>query len=282
MQLVKKLFKFYIDSNLHVGIAGASFTAVSLLYLGDKGIALTPIFVFFSTVLGYHFIRIFENYDVTNESLGAFLKKQSNLTLGILFLALLGVLCIGLEIGIAHLWILSPAVAITFFYAIPILIYKGQKVTLRTYPKLKLVSIAIAWTLVTVVFPLQGFFVDLSIWILFIQRFLLIMVLVIPFDIRDMQRDAVSLQTLPQQIGITNTKKLGLLFLLFFMSFSFFRFPREEMYILLDLILFVVSLAFLYKSNLKQSTYFASFWVEAIPIFWVFLTWMFAYFIFIF
>jgi len=279
MQLLKRFFNFYIDSNLHVAIAGASFTAVSLYYFNSSEFTLFPLFVFFSTILGYHFIRVFENYESDTDAVFSFLNKQSHVVLSLSIIALLGVLYIGLLIGISKLWILVPAVIITFFYAIPIVSYKGKKVSFRNFPKLKLISIALAWAITTVLFPLAEQLTELAVWILFLQRFFLIMVLVIPFDIRDLKSDALHLQTLPQQIGIRNTKKIGILFLVVFILLSLFQYGFEKKNFISDSMILLISLFFLVKSNAKQPTYFASFWVEAIPIFWIIQICLFTYYL---
>ena len=169
----------------------------------------------------------------------------------------------------SQLLILIPAFLLTFWYAIPIFKYKNKRVPLRSYPALKLFSIALVWSIVTVLFPLQHQISETHVWVQFIQRFLLIVVLVLPFDIRDVKIDMPDLNTLPQQIGVSKTKKAGVLLLLLFFILSFFRAPLNEVIILSDLFVFVISLLFLIKAIPEQSKYYASFWVESIPIFWL-------------
>jgi len=269
MQFFKKLFAFYVESNLHVSIAGASFTAVSLLYLEGKIEGLYPLFVFFSTLLGYHFIRIVDKYEYGEESIGNFLSELSIEIISLLVISFFGILYVGSRIGMSQMWILIPAVLTTFFYAVPILKYKGQKVTLRTYPRLKLLSIAFTWSIVTVLFPLQEYLGEKVLWLLALQRFLLILVLVIPFDIRDLKVDALSLQTLPQQIGIKRTKAFAAFFLLLFIGISFIRISNAVHLVIIDACIALISFYFLFRANINQSKYFASFWVEAVPIFWM-------------
>ena len=75
--------------------------------------------------------------------------------------------------------------------------------SLRRVPFLKIALIALCWTYVTVVLPhwLEGgqwkgtFWADLGL------RFLLVIGLTIPFDVRDLARDEARLRTLPQVIG---------------------------------------------------------------------------------
>jgi hypothetical protein len=95
------------------------------------------------------------------------------------------------------------------------------------------------------------------------------MVLVIPFDIRDLQYDASYLNTLPQRVGITKSIVIGVLFLLVFLFGSFLQISLGQNHLPADLFVFMISLGFLIKSKPNQSKYYASFWVESVPIFWL-------------
>lgn len=71
---------------------------------------------------------------------------------------------------------------------------------LRNIPGLKLFLIAFSWAGITVLFPLIQNYMSIRItdWITFIQRFLFVLVITIPFDIRDINYDNNELKTLPQ------------------------------------------------------------------------------------
>jgi hypothetical protein len=273
MQVLKKLFRFYVESNLHVGLAGASFTLITLFNYSEINKIIFSGFVFFSTVLSYQFIRIFENCECTYKSVLFFINKQTVAIKALIAIAVVGMIYFGWLIGISKLWILFPAVLLTFWYAIPVLKKNNKRISLRNYPNLKLFSIALVWSIVTVLFPLQEQIVEIYVWLLFIQRFILILVLVIPFDIRDMYSDTPDLATLPQQIGVGNSIKVGMLLLIMFVIVSFFRFPIDEVIVLSDIFVFVITLLFLLKTTPNQSKYYASFWVESIPILWLLFLW---------
>ncbi len=269
MQLMKKLIKFYVESNIHVGIAGASFLLISVYGLNIDNVFISPLFVFFSILLSYQFIRVFENCTCTYYSVLSFLKKQPFDIIVLIFVSLIGTVYFGSLLQLAQILVLIPAVLLTFWYAIPILNYKGKKVSLRNYPKLKLFSIALVWSIVTVLLPLHSQIFETHVWVQFTQRFILIMALVLPFDIRDIEIDIPDLKTLPQQIGVSKTIGVGVLLLVLYLVLSFLRFPLNEVIILSDLFVFIISLLFLIKASPKQSKYYTSFWVESIPIFWL-------------
>src|SRR5690606_8884320 len=83
---------------------------------------------------------------------------------------------------------------VTFLYAIPILpkrFFIDQKKNLRNIGGLKVYVIALVWAGVTVLLPvmdISGVFTS-DVLIIAIQRFLLVMLLMLPFEIRDLQYD---------------------------------------------------------------------------------------------
>mgnify|MGYP000615923378 CR=1 FL=1 len=63
MNYLKRIFEFYIFSNMHVALAGFCITKITLLKFGYSE-NLTPLFVAFSIVVSYNFIRLYEiKYD---------------------------------------------------------------------------------------------------------------------------------------------------------------------------------------------------------------------------
>lgn len=194
------------------------------------------------------------------------IKKQTSSVLFINLVSLIGVSYYGLKIGLSNFWVLVPSLFITIGYAIPFFKINDRLCSLRTYPSIKIFSIALVWSIHTVIFPLQEQLYDPQVWLLFIQRFFLVIVLTIPFDIRDMSMDSPFLQTLPQKIGVLNSKKTGVFYLTLFLFLSFLKQPFSTYVLLSDIIIFVSSLIFLVLASEYQSKYYASFWVESVPV----------------
>lgn len=278
MRLLKKIVDFYVFSNIHVGIAAACFAMVSMYNSRGEYMMYFSYYIFFSTVLAYHFIRVFENCECTFIAVSAYLKKQPIEVLSVGIIAFLGTSFFGFKIGFNALWILIPSAFLTFWYAVPLFKYKGERISLRNYPTVKMLSIALVWAMVTVLFPLQDYLTESRIWIEFVQRFFLIMALALPFDIRDLNKDELHLQTLPQKIGVLKAKRVGIQFLVLFFILSFFKFPLSANTILIELVIFILSLLLLVKTKPIQSKYYTAFWVESIPIIWLFIILVFVVF----
>ncbi len=271
MKFIEKIIDFYVFSNIHVGIAAACFAMVSVYNNSGQFMMDSPYYIFFSTVLAYQFIRIFESCECAFKEVFGYLKKQPKEDLFVGISAFLGSVFFGFKIGLNGLWILFPAAFLTFWYAIPVFKYKGERISLRNYPTAKMLSIALVWAMVTVLFPLQDYLLETSVWIEFVQRFFLIMALAIPFDIRDLYTDGSHLKTLPQQMGIVKAKRVGSQFLVLFFMLSFLKFPIDAKTIFIELLIFIISLLMLAKTKSLQSKYYTSFWVEGLPILWLVL-----------
>ena len=126
------------------------------------------------------------------------------------------------------------------------------------------------WAGVTVVVPILDAHDILDyqkVTLLFLQRFLIVAVLILPFDIRDIKYDVISLQTIPRKIGIQNTKKLGFVLLLFALVIEFLISTQTTSKNIFLGFSFAI-LFFLMRAKENQSKYYSSFWVESLPIAW--------------
>ena len=144
---------------------------------------------------------------------------------------------------------------------------------LRNVSGLKVYIIALVWAGVTVVLPLLNNHVplDTNVVVTGFQRFVFVTVLMFPFEIRDLNYDSLKLATIPQQIGIKNTKMVGVLLLMLFFLLEFLKPQLNVEHTVGMLITMFVTLMFLIFANRNQGRYYSSFWVEGIPLVWLLL-----------
>ncbi len=272
MQVLKKIVDFYIFSNFHVALAGFSITKVTLINFGISN-NLTPFFVAFSILLSYNFIRYYEikkNRLIWFESW--FFKNTIKIVVLTIFAALgLGYILLLADFNLKSLVILFPFAFMTLFYAVPLFKIGKTEISFRNFPAIKIFSIAIAWAGISVFFPLDeaNYQFTSSVYLEFFQRILFLLAIIIPFDIRDVNADLKSLKTLPQILGITNSKVLGILLLFGFVLLEIFKENFTYFELLTVLIVSIISGFFLWFSSPKRSRYYTSFWVESIPIIWL-------------
>jgi hypothetical protein len=250
MRFVKQIFDFYIQSSIHVAIA-----VVCLVYITDfsndlNHLVVYPTCVFFGTVVGYNFLKYFQIFQK-----GKFHHKKYY---GILIVSLLSVF------GFLYffLWLERSVQILILVSGLLVLIYPF----LRKLGYLKLFFVSLVVTIISVFIP---FYIakrmDSDFYLTFIQRFLILVSLVIPFEILDSSTDAQSLQTLPQQFGINSTKLFGILHVILFIILEYFKVNSS----LLSLPIGIISGLFILFSTIERNKYYTSFWVESVPIFWL-------------
>ena len=156
-------------------------------------------------------------------------------------------------------------------YATPI-----RHKTLRQVPYLKVFIIAFIWTIVSFVVPLIEANIEFcftpKLWFEITERFCWIILLLIPFEIRDYIYDKGFIKTLAVGFGVNLLKAIGIS-VIFLLITSRVIFKDLDCNMLYCVIYFSLGLAIL-CANKRQNKYYASFWVEALPVFWIIL-WIF-------
>ena len=150
---------------------------------------------------------------------------------------------------------------------------------LRNQQGMKLYWVALCWVIITVGLPyLEAYkpnIISLLFWSL--QVGIYVIVASLPFEIRDMHKDDHSLKTWPQQVGVQATKKRGygmlLAATLLLLLFPYVSWILKCTTIFTQLLLFI----FLWNSSRTRTFYYFSFWVEALPLFWLLFVELFSY-----
>lgn len=265
MKFLQSIFNFYINSSIHVALAVYSLARITEKYFHLPYNEIINYVLFYGTITGYNFIKYAGIAKLHHRSLTKNLKIIQVFSL-LCFLLLIYYASKLTPILLSSFFVLGMC---TVFYALPIF---GASRSLRELPTIKIWIIALIWALSTTVIPVLAAnqFVDTKLVFLTIQRFLFVVVLTLPFDIRDLQFDKRALRTLPQILGVARIKKLGFVFLGIIMLIEFFVSPDKQ-HKTIFILVFLGMLFLLQRAKVKQPKYYASFWVEAIPIFWFFL-----------
>ncbi|WP_417874599.1 hypothetical protein [Xanthomarina gelatinilytica] len=272
MALLKQIFNFYIDSSIHVALAVFALSWVTLLEFGIPYDRAVLYFIFFASITGYNFVKYFGLARFHHRSLTNWLKLIQVFSL----MCFIGMCYFALKLELISLVAILGFGVVTFLYAIPFLpnkiLYDKHK-NLRNVSGLKVYIIALVWAGVTVVLPILNNHVplDTNVVVTGFQRFVFVTVLMFPFEIRDLNYDSLKLATIPQQIGIKNTKIVGVLLLMLFFLLEFLKPQLSVEHTVSMLITMFVTLMFLIFANRNQGRYYSSFWVEGIPLVWLLL-----------
>ena len=269
MKFLKRVFDFYINSSIHVALAVCSLVCITLLEF-DQGVSFNLLFfVFFATVTGYNFVKYFGLAKFHHRSLATWLKYIQIFS----FFCFLGLLYFTFQLNMKTLYILIGLGVITLLYAIPFLPKKYflDKGNLRAISGLKIYVIAFVWSVTTVIVPLveSEHFITHDVLIGSLQRFIYVLVVMLPFEIRDMRYDSLKLSTIPQRIGLQKTKLIGAILALQLLVLELFKdeLVLGQFFVLVVVVLLMVLL--LVQSNIQQRTYYSSFFVEGIPMIWL-------------
>ncbi|CAM1335116.1 hypothetical protein [Tenacibaculum aestuariivivum] len=265
MKFGKILFDFYINSSIHVALAVYSFARITEFYFGLSYNEPLDFFLFYSTITGYNFIKYAGVAKLHHQGLTMRLKLIQIFSL-ICFLLMCFYAC---KLHVNTLLFFFPFGVLTFLYAIPFL-SRFQK-NLRSIGYLKIIIVAFVWMGTTVFLPFfdAGIRFSNEVYLIAIQRFLFVIVLILPFDIRDLKYDAIYLQTIPRKIGVKQTKKLGYILLI---NCLFLEFIVMSNVVSKNIFLFIfsVTLILLMRSSEKRTYYYSAFFVELVPIMWCF------------
>lgn len=272
MKVLKRIFDFYINSSIHVALSVFSLAWITLLEFElpyDKNVLF---FIFFASITGYNFVKFFGLAKFHHRSLATWLKYIQLFSLVCFLLMCYYVL----QLEQTTLVYISVFGVVTFLYAIPFLpkkIFLDEKQNLRSLSGLKVYVIALVWCGVTVFLPLANadFLMNWDVSITAIQRFVFVLVLMLPFEIRDLQYDSVKLATIPQQIGVKKTKLIGVLLLMVFFFLDYLKDDMQLMNLLVLLVVTAITLLSVVLAKKEQSKYYSAFFVEGIPVLWLLL-----------
>src|SRR5699024_7401468 len=100
------------------------------------------------------------------------------------------------------------------------------------------------------------------------QRFLFIIVLTLPFDIRDLGLDEPQLGTIPQLYGTERVKLISVALLSLVAVLEIFKTGVISPQIIVLMVILAITYYLVQKSTRTPSTYLVSFWIEGVPILW--------------
>ena len=218
MTLIKRIFDFYLDASIHVALAIFSLVHVTALTLNINVPQELYIFIFFGSIGCYNFVK----YGVEAEKYilvaNRYHKNIQFFSFGCLLIAFYQLFFLS-ERVIVTLFIL---VAITGLYALPVL---PRHKNFRSLSGLKILIVATVWAGTTVILPAISKLevISWNVKVETFQRFMLVLILLVPFEIRDLKYDSAALKTLPQRVGVKGAKLIGWSWAIIFYAATFLK-----------------------------------------------------------
>jgi hypothetical protein len=266
--LLKRFLDFYVNSSIHVALAVLSFCFLTAFELDINLSMKFYVSIFCASVAGYNFVKYFGVAKFHYRSLTTKLKYIQLVSL----LSVIVLTYTSFMLRIESQLLLGFLAIITFLYAIP----PGIKApnNIRSIGGVKIYVVSVVWVVTSVVLPLletQQLLV-LDHFLMGVQRIFILVVLMLPFEIRDLERDEDALSTIPQKIGVQNTKILGCALLLDSLILEFLKQQSREGCFLALILASLILAVFLLLSHPHRSRYYTALFVESVPIIWVVLT----------
>jgi hypothetical protein len=275
MKWFKTLMDFYIRSSLHVAFC---FVALAKVYNNSYGFYvpfLYYVFLFCAALAGYNLIK-YGLIWVKKPIKGAWIIKAMTIVATCIALACTADFSL-------YAWpLLIITIIINCVYVLPLWNGKG----LRYSPFFKLFSVSIVWAILIIAIPqflhydaclsplrMSEFSICFEpstlIELHTLKIFILVLVLCIPFEIRDLKYDEENLHTLPQVLGVKWSKRTGLLLCAFYLASVFYNLNLENQFYIAESIMLLILALSIWFSDKFKSDYYASFFVEAIPVLWL-------------
>ena len=266
MKWPPKLFDFYINASIHVGLAVISFLLITVHSLNISVTNNLLYFVFFSTILAYNFLKNSRNLRENIKNGG----KEFSLMLVLSFFSLIVASISAFTLPSRIIPLISILVLLLILYIVPVF---PRDRNLRSLGLLKVIIVAIIWTGITVLLPVlaDDAFLSWDVWILSLQRFLIILAMMIPFEIRDMYLDPPGINTLPRKYGVSRTKQIGVFLAVLSLILIYFKDELNTTVISVRCVMTIILCILIIRTPEYPSKYYASFWVEALPIPWLLL-----------
>jgi 4-hydroxybenzoate polyprenyltransferase len=201
--------------------------------------------------------------------------------IGISSIASLAVLMLAIKLSLSSLLLLISISILAISYNAPILKIGSRRFGLRSIPGAKLFIIAGVWACSCVWLPImelktEGFMVSGTDALLLIsKRFLFILAITLPFDIRDLYQDRIfGLKTIPVLIGETNALRLcqALLFVYLLLLYIFVENINTGI-LALTMTVFLTSFL-IFNTKIKKSEYYYFFLLDGTLLLQFVTVWM--------
>lgn len=258
--LFKKIIDFYVDSSIHVALAAYAFIRMTMLLLNISYDESVACFGFYGTITAYNCIKYFL----------FFIQREAQITIKLKLIFVISL--ISCSASIYYYFQLETISKLLSLFAFCIALIYGFSLfgglkAARNWIGFKVFLVVFSWTIITFLLPVVNAKLEFTqgLFLCGIQRFVLIYALMCVFEIVDLQFDAISLQTIPQRIGVKQTKLVGFTYLILYLILEFFK---TNQFILIDLFFVGLIGTFICFSSRNRSKYYSNFWVESIPIFW--------------
>ena len=223
---MKNFLSYLTFSNLYISIAAGIISGGISQFLQYDYSLVIGLFIFSSTLSVYTFQRLvkFKLEAKRDSELNRWMEKTQLFQIIVILISTIFSIYfyfISLNAFNTTKWWMLISLLLSVMYAVKI-----KDVNLRDVPYLKMHLISIVWCK-ALLFPIilnQDY--TYSNFTFILGHYFFFIALCIPFDIRDLHYDNKRLKTLPQIMGVKNSKIISLLSIILFICFSLYAYPN--------------------------------------------------------
>ncbi len=271
MNYLKRFFDFILFGNIYIALGAVCLIQSTAIQLGiNNNLFFYSILSFFATLFIYNFQRIFysNKSDLRLHSIRRkWIFKNQNLIKVLTFIGCLGVFTSLFFNELKIIFYLSPLFILSIAYFAPF-------IKLRKNPWFKLIILAVVWTMVTAVVPILLCYSDpftTNNLTHILVRFVFMIGICIPFDIRDLEIDkAENVFTFSQKFGEKKTRYIAFCFTIVYSILILIEYVFGM--ILLNVFIALIITAIInsivvFMSNAKRNEYFFVFLLDGTMVF---------------
>jgi 4-hydroxybenzoate polyprenyltransferase len=280
------IFRSLVYSNIWIAFAAGLLAIETYLLVGLP--LSKPMFwlVFCCTLFTYNFQRLvrFRNKKIARLSeRHQWIEDQRDYLIVLTVLSFVGMFTGLLMIDNGQvIYLLVPLGLISTGYVMTVFGKGSTRFSLRDIPTMKIIFIAFTWAGATVTLPLFDrfgweAFTNVQGLLLFVERFLFIIAITIPFDVRDLSFDHESKKTIPQLLGTKRALLLAVVLLLISVLIALFRVQigALSMATLTGLAISgILSVLLILRSTEKRDEIFYTGWMDGTMVFQFLCVWL--------
>ncbi len=267
-KLLRAFLNFFLYSSLNISIA-ASLFCIETFFLINVPFDLHLIgFTFFATLCLYSIHRIVGIRKMSSFTKMGRYKVIEDFKWHIIVYCLIGFLvssyCFFSLQSFQQMLIIILAL-ISVAYALPLF---SRKRRLRDFNYVKIFLIAIVWALLCGYLPISLNDWDSKYALIIAEKFLFILAVTIPFDIRDMEYDEeINVKTLPHKFGMRGSKYLAstlLIVALLLSLFSMLLFPTQLSYVIGSFTMYGMAFILILLCNSQRPDWYFSGFMDGV------------------
>lgn len=261
--MLKKFLEAILFSSIFISICAVALCIETnlLLHFNLNSFSFY-LFVFGATLVQYNLHYLFKKSTVENSRRLAWTLKNKAAHKILIAIGSALVIISLFSFHLHHFLILLAFGAVALLYSFPFLPLKKKK-RIKDFGLLKIITLALLWTMVTVWFPVSdNTFKGTSFYLIFYRRFIFMFVLCLLFDIRDTEIDRKEdISTISVKLGVKKSYTLCKVLLAIFAIISMGQFIYSpEILVLIAMLISAAATVFTInfsKKNNSDFTYLA-------------------------